>query len=86
MLDYIGAQMGLSFILYTICSLSYFFMYYRTGTYELSEDDTAEVGTKIIIHLKSDCANFSQEDTIKGEWVLTNMKILTELILSCFGF
>ncbi|XP_057375330.1 heat shock protein 75 kDa, mitochondrial-like [Daphnia carinata] len=36
-----------------------------TGTYELSEDETAKLGTKIIIHLKSDCTNFSQEDTIK---------------------
>lgn len=38
----------------------------RTGTYELSEDNSVEVGTKIVIHLKSDCTNFSEEDTIKG--------------------
>lgn len=59
--------MGLSFILHKICSLPYFLIVCRTGTYELSEDETAELGTKIVIHLKSDCTNFSQEDTIKGE-------------------
>ncbi len=41
---------------------------YSTGTYELAEDDSVELGTKIVIHLKSDCAQFSQEDTIKGNW------------------
>lgn len=38
----------------------------RSGTYELREDATAEPGTKIVIHLKEDSANFSNEDDVKG--------------------
>lgn len=36
-----------------------------SGTYELREDATAEPGTKIVIHLKEDSANFSNEDDVK---------------------
>jgi TNF receptor-associated protein 1 len=38
----------------------------RSGTYELREDNTVEDGTKIVIQLKEDCKNFSDEEEIKG--------------------
>lgn len=41
-------------------------MIYRSGTYELREDNTVEDGTKIVIQLKEDCKNFSDEEEIKG--------------------
>jgi len=42
-------------------------MIYRSGTYELREDNSVEDGTKIVIQLKEDCKNFSDEEEIKGE-------------------
>jgi TNF receptor-associated protein 1 len=36
-----------------------------TGTYEITEAEGVEQGTKIVIHLKGDAYNFAKEDTIK---------------------
>ncbi|KAG1670650.1 Heat shock protein, mitochondrial [Nymphon striatum] len=37
-----------------------------SGTYEICEADGVQQGTKIVLHLKSDCLEFSEEDTIKA--------------------
>jgi len=34
-------------------------------SYDISESSEAEQGTKILIHLKSDCRKFSEDDTVK---------------------
>lgn len=36
-----------------------------TGTYEIDEVDGLDVGTKIVIHLKSDCREYAKEERIK---------------------
>ncbi|XP_023216809.1 heat shock protein 75 kDa, mitochondrial-like [Centruroides sculpturatus] len=36
-----------------------------SGTYEICEADGVQNGTKIVLHLKRDCEQFSNEDTIK---------------------
>ena len=36
------------------------------GSYELSEAENVQRGTKIVVHLRGDCYNFSKEDVIKG--------------------
>ncbi|QRN85189.1 molecular chaperone HtpG [Clostridia bacterium] len=35
------------------------------GTYEIAEDDSVERGTKILLHLKSSCAEFAKPDRLK---------------------
>lgn len=42
------------------------FINISTGTYELTENNSIEDGTKIVIHLKDDCLTFSEEDVVKG--------------------
>ncbi|KAH1019196.1 hypothetical protein HUJ04_009050 [Dendroctonus ponderosae] len=37
-----------------------------TGNYEIQPADGVAMGTKIILHLKADCREFSDEDTIKN--------------------
>lgn len=36
-----------------------------TGTYEIQTADGVQPGTKIVLHLKGDCREFSDDDTIK---------------------
>jgi len=36
------------------------------GTYNISEAEGVERGTKITLHLKGDCYDFAKEDIIKG--------------------
>ena len=36
------------------------------GLYEINEAEGVQRGTKIVLHLKDDCAKFSKEETIKG--------------------
>lgn len=35
-----------------------------SGTYEISNAEGVQPGTKIVIYLKTDCREFSDEDTI----------------------
>lgn len=37
----------------------------RTGTYEIQPADGVEYGTKIVMHLKGDCREFCDDETIK---------------------
>jgi TNF receptor-associated protein 1 len=39
---------------------------YRTGTYEIQEAEGVQPGTKIVLHLKQDNREFSDEDTVNG--------------------
>lgn len=41
-------------------------MLFRDGSYEISEAEGVQRGTKIILHLKPDCSEFSKEETIKS--------------------
>jgi HSP90 family molecular chaperone len=41
------------------------FFFSRSGTYEIQEAEGVQPGTKIVIHLKSDAAEFSKEDRVK---------------------
>ncbi|XP_069680371.1 heat shock protein 75 kDa, mitochondrial [Periplaneta americana] len=37
-----------------------------TGTFEIQEAEGVQPGTKIVMHLKQDCREFSDEDTVSG--------------------
>ncbi|KAL4703395.1 hypothetical protein ACJJTC_011184 [Scirpophaga incertulas] len=37
-----------------------------SGTYEIQEVDEVPVGTKIIVHLKTECREFADDDTVKS--------------------
>ena len=39
---------------------------FRTGTYEVSDAENVQRGTKIVLHLKGDCYDFAKEEIIKG--------------------
>ena len=41
-----------------------------TGSYEISNAEGVQPGTKIIIHLRTDCREFSDDKTING-WLLS---------------
>lgn len=38
---------------------------FRTNVYEISECDNVERGTKIVMHLKSDCREYASEDVVR---------------------
>jgi hypothetical protein len=38
----------------------------RTGTYEIQEAEGVQPGTKIVLHLKQESREFSDEDTVSG--------------------
>lgn len=38
---------------------------YRTNVYEITECDNVERGTKIVMHLKSDCREYASEDIVR---------------------
>jgi len=42
------------------------FLFFRTGSYELSEAEAVERGTKIVLHLKGDCYDYAKENIVKG--------------------
>jgi HSP90 family molecular chaperone len=42
------------------------FLFCRTGSYELSEAESVERGTKIVLHLKGDCYDYAKENIVKG--------------------
>lgn len=39
-----------------------------TGTFEIEEVDNVEVGTSIVLHLKSDCREYADEERIKSKF------------------
>ena len=36
----------------------------RSGTYEISQAEGVQPGTKIVLHLRQDCREFSDDETI----------------------
>lgn len=38
--------------------------------YEIQEAEGLPVGTKIVVHLKTDCREFSDDDTVKSKFIL----------------
>ena len=43
-----------------------FFVVFSLGTYDITEAEGVERGTKIIIHLKGDCYEYAKEEKIAG--------------------
>ena len=39
-----------------------------SGTYEIQEADGVPIGTKIIVHLKADCREYADDETVKSMW------------------
>lgn len=39
---------------------------FSSGLYEIAEASGVQQGTKIVLHLKEDCKEFSSEDRVKG--------------------
>lgn len=39
-----------------------------SGTYEIDEVDNVDVGTKIVIHLKTDCREYADEERVKSKF------------------
>ena len=59
----------LTFLCLNIENTKYFFfqfLLHSDGSYEISEADGVQRGTKIILHLKKECNEFSKEQTVKG--------------------
>lgn len=53
------------------------------GSYELSEAENVQRGTKIVIHLKGECYDYSKEDVIKGFFVFVLQVLpITLLVVS----
>lgn len=46
--------------------LLWYLLIFRTGTYEIQPAEGVQPGTKIVIHLKPECRQYSDEDTIKN--------------------
>lgn len=44
------------------------------GSYEIEEVEDAEIGTTIILHLKSDCREFADDDRIKSKLLIFNSR------------
>lgn len=56
---------------------------YRSGIFEISNADGVQPGTKIIIHLKPDSREFSDENTINRKHI-SNENIHTFVVLCAF--
>lgn len=39
-----------------------------TGTFEIEDTDNIDVGTTIVLHLKSDCREYADEERIKSKF------------------
>lgn len=39
----------------------------RLGSYEITEAEGVQRGTKVVVHLKGDCYDYAKEETIKGK-------------------
>lgn len=50
----------------------------RTGTYEIQEAEGVQPGTKIVLHLKQESREFSDEDTVSG--MLLHCSVVIQLL------
>lgn len=62
------------------CSPFDHFVHSSSGSYELSQAEGVQPGTKIVIHLKKDCWKFAIESDVKGEVTM----IMKNFVLSGF--
>lgn len=42
------------------------FLIYRSGVYEIQEADGVAIGTKIIVHLKTECREYADDEIVKS--------------------
>ena len=42
----------------------------RLGSFEVTEAEGVQRGTKVVIHLKGECYDYAKEETIKGDALL----------------
>ena len=58
--------------LWYICSsqVKIFVHVHSLGSYELTEAEGVQRGTKIVAHLRGDSYDFAKEQMIKGQWKL----------------
>lgn len=40
---------------------------FSSGMYEIQEAEGVPIGTKIIVHLKTDCREFADDDTVQSK-------------------
>lgn len=52
---------------------------HSSGVFEIAEASGVQQGTKIVLHLKDDCKEFSAEDRVKGKncWILFRSQVRT---------
>ena len=46
-------------------------VFLSSGVFEIAEASGVQQGTKIVLHLKDDCKEFSAEDRVKGSVAVT---------------
>lgn len=63
-----------------IDSIGYLWSSDGTNSYEIKEADNIEIGTKIVVHLKSEYRQFANENTVKGIYNLYFDKFSYEYI------
>lgn len=65
-----------------------------TGTFEIEEVDGVDVGTTIVLHLKSDCREFADDERVKCifypdhisiSWINSNFSILLSAVLKKYS-
>lgn len=69
--------------LWNECSNVTFFVVvvsHSSGVFEIAEASGVQQGTKIVLHLKDDCKEFSSEDRVKGKAAL---KLIQKLNCNC---
>lgn len=55
----------------------------RSGTFQIQEAEGVQLGTKIVIHLKTDCREYADDQTIQGtiyNYLLDNLKAINGFI------
>jgi len=53
----------------------------RSGTFEISNADGVQSGTKIVIYLKTDCREFSDESTINRKSINNRRYVIKNTLL-----
>lgn len=48
-------------------------VFFSSGVFEIAEASGVQQGTKIVLHLKSDCQEFSSEDRVKGKTAVVKL-------------
>lgn len=61
-----GHPMGANHIHKSLQDTTICYFFFSTGTYEIQPAEGVQFGTKIVLHLKPDCREFADDDTIKN--------------------